>query len=112
MSIASSKQSFPTNALSPTPKPRTKTLCTSVANSNQMITKILPGCPSGWWICFGYGVPYYGGCGCSPFSFFALGPSIVVGIGGGFDLLVIFMFIGSGAAVVRRFFGSKGNDEY
>lgn len=70
------------------------------------------GCPSGWWICFGYGVPYYGGWVCSPFSFFALGPSIVVGIGGGFDLLVIFMFIGGVVAVVRRFCGSKGNDEY
>ncbi|KAJ0090339.1 hypothetical protein Patl1_14227 [Pistacia atlantica] len=62
---------------------------------------------------YGYGVPYYGGWGWSPFSFFAPGPSVAVGVGGGFDLLVLFMFIGAAAAVVRKFFGSKDEeDEY
>ena len=57
----------------------------------------------------GYG--YYGGWGWSPFSFFAPGPSVAVGIGGGFDTLVFFMILGAGAAVVRRFFGSREEDD-
>ncbi|XP_022153287.1 uncharacterized protein LOC111020818 [Momordica charantia] len=60
---------------------------------------------------FGYGVPYYGGWGWSPFSFFAPGPSVAVGIGGGFDLLFLFIFLGSVAAVVRRFFGTREDDD-
>ncbi|KAK8615160.1 hypothetical protein V6N13_068941 [Hibiscus sabdariffa] len=60
---------------------------------------------------YGYGVPFYGGWGWSPFSFFAPGPSVAVGVGGGFDTLVLFMFLGAFAAVVRRFFGSRNEDE-
>ncbi|XP_014507233.1 uncharacterized protein LOC106766950 [Vigna radiata var. radiata] len=60
---------------------------------------------------YGYGVPFYGGWGWSPFSFFAPGPSVAVGIGGGFDTLVLFMFLGAAAAVVRRFFGSRNEDD-
>ncbi|KAB2068329.1 hypothetical protein E1A91_A08G026100v1 [Gossypium mustelinum] len=60
---------------------------------------------------YGYGVPFYGGWGWSPFSFFAPGPSVAVGIGGGFDTLLLFMFLGAFAAVVRRFFGSRNEDE-
>ncbi|PWA63077.1 hypothetical protein CTI12_AA194920 [Artemisia annua] len=60
----------------------------------------------------GYGYRY-GGSGWSPFSFFAPCPSVVVGIDGGFDTLVLFMLFGAAAAVVRRFFGSRNdcNDE-
>ncbi|KAA3471590.1 La-related protein 6 isoform 1 [Gossypium australe] len=60
---------------------------------------------------YGYGVPFYGGWGWSPFSFFAPGPSVAVGVGGGFDTLLLFMFLGAFAAVVRRFFGSRNEDE-
>ncbi|CAM8911199.1 hypothetical protein QQ045_033521 [Rhodiola kirilowii] len=61
---------------------------------------------------YGYGVPFYGGWGWSPFSFFAPGPSIAVGIGGGFDVLVLFMVLGTIAAVLRRYVGSgdQGDD--
>ncbi|KAB5552661.1 hypothetical protein DKX38_009972 [Salix brachista] len=61
---------------------------------------------------YGYGVPFYGGWGWSPFSFFAPGPSVAVGIGGGFETFVFFVFLGAMAAVVRRFFGSRDEDEY
>lgn len=60
---------------------------------------------------YGYGVPFYGGWGWSPFSFFAPGPSVAVGIGGGFDLLALFLFLGALAAVVRRFFGSRNEED-
>ncbi|KAG4929661.1 hypothetical protein JHK82_046732 [Glycine max] len=57
---------------------------------------------------YGYG---YGGWGWSPFSFFAPGPSVAVGVGGGFDTILLFMFLGVAAAVVRRFFGSRNEDD-
>ncbi|CAJ1941821.1 unnamed protein product [Sphenostylis stenocarpa] len=60
---------------------------------------------------YGYGVPFYGGWGWSPFSFFAPGPSVAVGVGGGFDTLLLFMFLGAAAAVVRKFFGSRNEDD-
>ncbi|XAR51150.1 hypothetical protein NMG60_11005700 [Bertholletia excelsa] len=60
---------------------------------------------------FGFGVPFYGGWGWSPFSFFAPGPSIAVGVGGGFDLLVLFICLGAASAVIRRFFGSREDDD-
>ncbi|KAI4344430.1 hypothetical protein L6164_011659 [Bauhinia variegata] len=60
---------------------------------------------------YGYGVPFYGGWGWSPFSFYAPGPSVAVGIGGGFDTLVLVMFLGAAAAVVRKFFGSRYEDD-
>ncbi|KDP35385.1 hypothetical protein JCGZ_10369 [Jatropha curcas] len=61
---------------------------------------------------YGYGVPFYGGWGWSPFSFFAPGPSVAIGIGGGFDTLVLFVVIGAIAAVIRKFIGSRDEDEY
>lgn len=60
---------------------------------------------------YGYGVPFYGGWGWSPFSFFAPGPSVAVGIGGGFETLLLFIFLGALAAVVRRFVGSRDEDD-
>ncbi|KAF3452766.1 hypothetical protein FNV43_RR03199 [Rhamnella rubrinervis] len=60
---------------------------------------------------YGYGVPFYGGWGWSPFSFFAPVPSVAVGIGGGFETLALFIFLGAAAAVVRRFFGSRNEDD-
>ncbi|KAL2928892.1 Proto-oncogene tyrosine-protein kinase ROS [Bienertia sinuspersici] len=60
---------------------------------------------------YGIGVPYYGGWGWSPFSFFAPGPSVAVGVGGGFDLLVLFMVMGAVAAFIRRFRGSREEDD-
>ncbi|XP_061361619.1 uncharacterized protein LOC133305416 [Gastrolobium bilobum] len=60
---------------------------------------------------YGFGGPFYGGWGWSPFSFFAPGPSVAIGIGGGFDTIVLFLFLGAAAAVVRRFFGSRNEDD-
>ncbi|KAI4376236.1 hypothetical protein MLD38_014021 [Melastoma candidum] len=60
---------------------------------------------------YGYGVPFYGGWGWSPFSFFAPGPSVAVGIGGGFETLFFFMFLGAVAAVVRKFVGSRDEED-
>ncbi|KAI3932619.1 hypothetical protein MKW98_012590, partial [Papaver atlanticum] len=60
---------------------------------------------------YGYGVPYYGGWGWSPFSFFAPGPAVAVGYGGGFELFGLVMFLGAAAAVVRRFGRSSRNDD-
>nr|KYP57495.1 hypothetical protein KK1_003759 [Cajanus cajan] len=60
---------------------------------------------------YGYGSPFYGGWGWSPFSFFAPGPSVAVGVGGGFDTILLFMFLGAAAAVFRRFFGSRNEDD-
>lgn len=60
---------------------------------------------------YGYGVPFYGGWGWSPFSFFAPGPSVAVGIGSGFELLALFLFLGAVSAVVRRFFGSREEED-
>ncbi|KAL0404623.1 UNVERIFIED_CONTAM: hypothetical protein Sradi_2103100 [Sesamum radiatum] len=62
---------------------------------------------------YGFGVPFYGGWGWSPFSFFAPGPSVAIGIGGGFDLFLLFIVLGAVSAVVRKFFGSRDDyDEY
>ncbi len=60
---------------------------------------------------YGFGAPFYGGWGWSPFSFFAPGPGVAVGVGGGFDTIVLFLFLGAAAAVVRRFFGSRNEDD-
>ncbi|XP_052181684.1 uncharacterized protein LOC127794547 isoform X1 [Diospyros lotus] len=60
---------------------------------------------------YGFGVPYYGGWGWSPFSFFAPGPGVAIGVGGGFDTLVLFLFLGAVAAVIRRFFGSREEED-
>lgn len=60
---------------------------------------------------YGYGVPFYGGWGWSPFSFFAPGPSVAIGVGGGFETLVFFLFLGAAAAVVKRFFGSRDEED-
>eukprot|EP00262_Sarcandra_glabra_P017150 TRINITY_DN578_c0_g3_i1.p1 TRINITY_DN578_c0_g3~~TRINITY_DN578_c0_g3_i1.p1 ORF type:complete len:183 (-),score=15.68 TRINITY_DN578_c0_g3_i1:714-1262(-) len=60
---------------------------------------------------YGYGVPFYGGWGWSPFSFFAPGPSVAVGIGGGFEIFALFLFLGAVATVVRRFTRSSADNE-
>ncbi|XP_072979446.1 uncharacterized protein [Typha angustifolia] len=60
---------------------------------------------------YGYGVPFYGGWGWSPFTFFAPGPSVAVGVGGGFDLIAAFFVLSAIAAVVRRFTGRRDYDD-
>lgn len=57
---------------------------------------------------YGYG---YGGWGLSPFSFFAPGPSVAVGIGGGFDTFFLFIVLGAVAAVIRRFLASNQDED-
>ncbi|MQL86630.1 hypothetical protein Taro_019150 [Colocasia esculenta] len=52
---------------------------------------------------YGFGSPFYGGWGWSPFTFFAPGPSVAVGVGGSFDIFVWFLVLGSVATVIRRF---------
>jgi hypothetical protein len=62
---------------------------------------------------YGYGSPFFGGYGYgwSPFSFFAPGPSVAVGVGGGFDTLVLFLVLGAVVGAVRRFL-NRNNDDY
>lgn len=60
---------------------------------------------------YGFGVPYYGGWGWSPFSFFAPGPGIAVGVGGGFDFFFLFIVLSVVSAVARRFFKSREDDD-
>ncbi|CAD6338504.1 unnamed protein product [Miscanthus lutarioriparius] len=62
---------------------------------------------------YGYGSPFLGGYGYgwSPFSFFAPGPSVAVGVGGGFDTLVLFLVLGAVVGAVRRFL-NRNNDDY
>ncbi|CAN6162896.1 unnamed protein product [Urochloa humidicola] len=59
----------------------------------------------------GYGSPFFGGYGWSPFSFFAPGPSVAIGVGGGFDTLVLFLVLGFVVGAVRRFL-NRNNDDY
>ncbi|KAJ8543054.1 hypothetical protein K7X08_005577 [Anisodus acutangulus] len=62
---------------------------------------------------YGYGVPFYSGWGWSPFSFFAPGPGVAIGVRGGFDSLVLFFVLGDVAAVVRRVLGkTRDEDDY
>ncbi|XP_011623849.1 uncharacterized protein LOC18435581 isoform X2 [Amborella trichopoda] len=60
---------------------------------------------------YGFGGSYYGGWGWSPFSFFVPGPSVAIGVGGGFDFFLIFLVLGAIAAVVRRFTGPRYDDD-
>ncbi|KAA8535670.1 hypothetical protein F0562_030673 [Nyssa sinensis] len=161
MSIASSQQSFLTNALSSTHKPKRKNILIPVntisykyqsddpkessrKNENQLAKlaiaaesavrplshqaprpsgprinnsrtnvyinpPVAPPLVGGYG--YGYGVPFYGGWGWSPFSFFAPGPSVAIGVGGGFDTFVLFLFLGAAAAVIRRFFRSREEED-
>ncbi|CAH1442782.1 unnamed protein product [Lactuca virosa] len=57
----------------------------------------------------------YGGWGWSSFSFFTPGPSVAMGVGGGFNTLVLFMLLGVAASIVRRLFRSRndyGDEDY
>lgn len=60
---------------------------------------------------YGYGVPFFGGYGWSPFSFFAPGPSVAVGIGGGFEIFVWFLVLGVVTAIFRRFRGPRDDED-
>lgn len=59
----------------------------------------------------GYGSPFFGGWGWSPFTFFAPGPSVAVGVGGGFDTLLLFMVLGVVVGAIRGFL-NRNNDDY
>ncbi|KAL6873687.1 hypothetical protein ACP4OV_013769 [Aristida adscensionis] len=60
---------------------------------------------------YGYGGGFFGGWGWSPFTFFAPGPSVAVGVGGGFDTLVLFLVLGAVVGAVRRFL-NRNDDDY
>jgi hypothetical protein len=53
-----------------------------------------------------YGYDY----GWSLFSLFAPGPSVAVGVGGGFDTLVLFVALGTIVWAVRRFLNWNNYD--
>lgn len=59
----------------------------------------------------GYGSPYFGGWGWSPFSFFTPGPSIAVGVGGGFNLFG-FLLLMAFAASIFNLFRRRDDDDY
>ncbi|KAF7103442.1 hypothetical protein CFC21_104432 [Triticum aestivum] len=59
----------------------------------------------------GYGYGGYGGYGLSPFGFYG-GPSVALGVGGGFDTLVLFIVGGAVVGAVRRFLNRRDNDDY
>jgi hypothetical protein len=56
---------------------------------------------------YSYEGPFFGGYGYgygwSPFSLFAPGPSVTVGVGGGFDTLILFLALGAIVGAVRQF---------
>ncbi|KAG0471997.1 hypothetical protein HPP92_016543 [Vanilla planifolia] len=60
---------------------------------------------------YGYGVPFYGGWGWSPFTFFSPGPGIAVGIGGGFEVFAAILLFGAITTVIRRFTARRDEDE-
>ncbi|KAG6484139.1 uncharacterized protein LOC122017545 [Zingiber officinale] len=49
---------------------------------------------------YGYGAPFYGRWGWSPFTFFTPGPGIAVDVGGAFDIFVAFLVLGAVAAAI------------
>eukprot|EP00249_Psilotum_nudum_P000855 c13006_g1_i1 orf=134-775(+) len=59
----------------------------------------------------GYGAPFFGGWGWSPFSFFVPGPSIAIGVGGGFEFILFLFFIGMVGSIIN-FFRQKDNDDF
>nr|BAJ91862.1 predicted protein [Hordeum vulgare subsp. vulgare]BAJ92525.1 predicted protein [Hordeum vulgare subsp. vulgare]BAJ92585.1 predicted protein [Hordeum vulgare subsp. vulgare] len=59
----------------------------------------------------GYGYGGYGGYGLSPFGFYG-GPSVALGVGGGFDTLVLFIVGGAVVGAVRRFLNRRDTDDY
>lgn len=60
----------------------------------------------------GYGYGGYGGYGLSPFGGFYGGPSVALGVGGGFDTFVLLIVGGAVVGAVRRFLNRKDNDDY
>ncbi|KAG0470440.1 hypothetical protein HPP92_017140 [Vanilla planifolia] len=60
---------------------------------------------------YGYGVPFYGGWGWSPFTFFSPGPGIAVGIGGGFEVFAAILLFGAITTVIRRLTARRDEDE-
>ncbi|RVW80656.1 hypothetical protein CK203_044350 [Vitis vinifera] len=82
-----------------------------ISNSDQHLYKSTSGTTLVGGYGFGYGVPFYAGGVGLHFHFFAPGPSVAIGVGGGFEVLVLFLFLGAVAAVIRRFAGSKDEDD-
>ncbi|RWR91431.1 hypothetical protein CKAN_02058400 [Cinnamomum micranthum f. kanehirae] len=60
---------------------------------------------------YGYGGPFFGGYGWSPFSFFAPGPSVAVGIGGGFEIFAWFLVLGVVTTIIRSFRGPRDDED-
>lgn len=95
-------------AFRPSPPPRSSSPRINNSRTNIYINPpVAPPLVGG----YGYGVPFYGGWGWSPFSFFAPGPGAAIGIGGGFEVVALFMFLGAAAAVIRKFIGSPNEDD-
>jgi uncharacterized membrane protein len=59
----------------------------------------------------GYGYGGYGGYGLSPFGGFYGGPSVALGVGGGFDTFVLLIVGGAVVGAVRRFLNRRDNND-
>ncbi|XP_061353063.1 uncharacterized protein LOC133297857 [Gastrolobium bilobum] len=60
----------------------------------------------------GIGVPIFGSWGCTPFSFFGPGPTVAECIGEtGIKTILLFILIGFAAAVIRKYFMSREEDD-
>ncbi|KAH9296984.1 hypothetical protein KI387_028666 [Taxus chinensis] len=60
---------------------------------------------------YGFGTPFFGGWGWSPFSFIAPGPSVAIGFGGEFEffgLLLVLVFVGN---TIRNLFNRDDYDD-
>ncbi|KAH7290884.1 hypothetical protein KP509_30G067900 [Ceratopteris richardii] len=58
----------------------------------------------------GYGSPYFGGWGWSPF--YAPGPSIAVGVGGGFSFFTFFILLSFVVGIINFFRRRDDEDDY
>eukprot|EP01018_Ginkgo_biloba_P039667 Gb_04701 [translate_table: standard] len=60
---------------------------------------------------YGYSTPFFGGWGWSPFSFFFPGPSVAIGVGGGFEIFGLLFVLTLVGSILRSFIRRDDNDD-